>query len=82
MLALFLRIRLLSHCPNGDVFQSLARTRMLFVRTRYLFDPILRIPLSSIEDALLAVNDVVRKERTGRRQTDSVRCRSVIVKPA
>ncbi|EIF35632.1 transcriptional regulator [Burkholderia sp. Ch1-1] len=47
-----LHIRLLSHCPNGEILQALARTRMLFVPTRYLFDPVLRIPLTSIEDAL------------------------------
>lgn len=47
-----LHIRLLSHCPNGELLQALTRTRMLFVPTRYLFDPVLRIPLTSIEDAL------------------------------
>jgi DNA-binding GntR family transcriptional regulator len=47
-----LHIHLLSHCPNGEILQALARTRMLFVPTRYLFDPVLQIPLTSIEDGL------------------------------
>lgn len=47
-----LHITLLSHCPNGDILHALARTRVLFVPTRYLFDPVLHIPLSLIEDAL------------------------------
>ncbi|WP_410014455.1 GntR family transcriptional regulator [Sodalis sp. C49] len=43
---------LLSYCPNKEILQTLARTRILFVPTRYLFDPVLQIPLSLIEDAL------------------------------
>lgn len=47
-----LHVTLLSHCPNEEILHSLARTRVLFVPTRYLFDPVLRIPLDLIEDAL------------------------------
>ncbi|SDV47337.1 GntR family transcriptional regulator [Chitinasiproducens palmae] len=47
-----LHVHVLSHCPNGEIAHALARTRMLFVPTRYLFDPVLHIPLSSIEEAL------------------------------
>ena len=47
-----LHVRLLSHCPNDDILHSLARTRVLFVPTRYLFDPVLHIPLALIEDAM------------------------------
>jgi len=47
-----LHITLLSHCPNEEILHALARTRVLFVPTRYLFDPVLHIPLSLIEDAL------------------------------
>jgi DNA-binding GntR family transcriptional regulator len=47
-----LHVTLLSHCPNEEILHALARTRVLFVPTRYLFDPVLRIPLSQIEDAL------------------------------
>ncbi len=43
---------LLSYGPNKEILQALARTRILFVPTRYLFDPVLHIPLSLIEDAL------------------------------
>ena len=42
----------LSYCPNPEILQALARTRILFVPTRDLFDPVLRIPLSLIADAL------------------------------
>ena len=47
-----LHVALLAKCPNGELLQALARTRMLFAPTRYLFDPVLQIPLASIEDAL------------------------------
>lgn len=47
-----LHVTLLGHCPNEEILHSLARTRVLFVPTRYLFDPVLHIPLSLIEDAL------------------------------
>ncbi|WP_231933956.1 GntR family transcriptional regulator [Bordetella bronchialis] len=47
-----LHVTLLSHCPNEDILHALARTRVLFVPTRYLFDPVLHIPLDLIEDAL------------------------------
>jgi DNA-binding GntR family transcriptional regulator len=47
-----LHVRLLGHCPNEEILHALARTRVLFVPTRYLFDPVLHIPLSLIEDAL------------------------------
>ncbi len=47
-----LHVRLLSHCPNEEILHALARTRVLFVPTRYLFDPVLHIPLVLIEDAL------------------------------
>jgi len=47
-----LHVGVLSYCPNDEILQSLARTRVLFVPTRYLYDPVLRIPLSLIEDAL------------------------------
>lgn len=55
-----LHVKLLSHCPNGEILQALARTRMLFAPTRYLFDPVLQIPLALIEEALrehLAIYD-------------------------
>jgi DNA-binding GntR family transcriptional regulator len=47
-----LHVTLLGHCPNEEILHSLARTRVLFVPTRYLFDPVLRIPLDLIADAL------------------------------
>lgn len=47
-----LHVTLLSYCPNVEIIQVLARTRILFVPTRYLFDPVLHIPVSLIEDAL------------------------------
>lgn len=47
-----LHVTLLSHCPNEEILHALARTRVLFVPTRYLFDPVLHIPLDLIEDAL------------------------------
>jgi DNA-binding GntR family transcriptional regulator len=47
-----LHVSVLSYCPNDEILQSLARTRVLFVPTRYLYDPVLQIPLSLIEDAL------------------------------
>lgn len=47
-----LHVGLLSHCPNDDILYSLGRTRVLFVPTRYLFDPVLHIPLALIEDAM------------------------------
>ncbi|WP_198412948.1 GntR family transcriptional regulator [Izhakiella australiensis] len=47
-----LHVTLLSYCPNVEILQVLARTRILFVPTRYLFDPVLHIPISMIEDAL------------------------------
>lgn len=47
-----LHVTLLSYCPNAEILQVLARTRILFVPTRYLFDPVLHIPLGLIEDAL------------------------------
>lgn len=47
-----LHVTLLSHCPNEDILHALSRTRVLFVPTRYLFDPVLHIPLGLIEDAL------------------------------
>ncbi|WP_426814282.1 GntR family transcriptional regulator [Klebsiella sp. WOUb02] len=47
-----LHVTLLSWCPNVEILQVLARTRNLFVPTRYLFDPVLHIPVSLIEDAL------------------------------
>lgn len=47
-----LHVTLLGHCPNEEILHSLARTRVLFVPTRYLFDPVLHIPLSLTEDAL------------------------------
>lgn len=47
-----LHVTLLGYCPNEEILQSLSRTHVLFVPTRYLFDPILHIPLSLIEDAL------------------------------
>lgn len=47
-----LHVTLLGHCPNEEILHSLARTRVLFVPTRYLFDPVLQIPLSLIEAAL------------------------------
>lgn len=47
-----LHVTLLSHCPNGEILQALARTRMLFAPTRHLFDPVLHIPLTLITDAL------------------------------
>lgn len=47
-----LHVTLLSHCPNEEILHALGRTRVLFVPTRYLFDPVLHIPLSLIEDAL------------------------------
>lgn len=47
-----LHVTLLSHCPNQEILHALGRTRVLFVPTRYLFDPVLQIPLGLIEDAL------------------------------
>lgn len=47
-----LHVSLLAYCPNDDILHSLARTRVLFVPTRYLFDPVLHIPLDLIEAAL------------------------------
>lgn len=47
-----LHVTLLSHCPNEEILHALGRTRVLFVPTRYLFDPVLHIPLGLIEDAL------------------------------
>jgi DNA-binding GntR family transcriptional regulator len=47
-----LHVTLLAYCLNDDIVHSLGRTRVLFVPTRYLFDPILHIPLDLIEDAL------------------------------
>ncbi len=62
-----LHITLLSHCPNQEIVSALARTRVLFVPTRYLFDPILKIPLALIADALeehLAIYDLLLAKKT------------------
>ncbi|AHF77199.1 GntR family transcriptional regulator [Sodalis praecaptivus] len=62
-----LHVRLLSFCPNVEILQVLARTRILFVPTRYLFDPVLHIPLSLIEDALkehLHIYDLLLRRQT------------------
>lgn len=64
-----LHVSLLSHCPNGEILQALARTRMLFAPTRYLFDPVLQIPLELIADALrehLEIYDLLLAGRPGR----------------
>ena len=53
-----LHVTLLGHCPNEELLHALARTRVLFVPTRYLFDPILHIPLGLIEDALGEHRDI------------------------
>lgn len=53
-----LHVTLLGYCPNDEILQSLSRTRVLFVPTRYLFDPVLHIPLSLIEDALMEHLDI------------------------
>jgi len=47
-----LHVTMLGYCPNEEILHCLARTRMLFVPTRYLFDPVLHIPLGLIEAAL------------------------------
>lgn len=46
-----LHIDLLSHCPNREIVQALARTHVLFVPTRYLADPYLSIPGELIDNA-------------------------------
>ncbi len=47
-----LHIDLLSRCPNREITQALARTHVLFVPTRYLSDPYLRIPSQLIDAAM------------------------------
>jgi len=47
-----LHVTLLSYCANEEILHALTRTRVLFVPTRYLFDPVLHIPLELIEAAL------------------------------
>lgn len=62
-----LHVTLLSYCPNEEILQALARTRVLFVPTRYLFDPVLHIPLSMIHDALQehrSIYGLLLKERS------------------
>ena len=61
-----LHVTLLGHCPNEEILHSLARTRVLFVPTRYLLDPVLHIPLALIEDALhehIAIYDLLLDRR-------------------
>jgi DNA-binding GntR family transcriptional regulator len=48
-----LHINLLARCPNREITHALARTHVLFVPTRYLSDPYLRIPNTLIDDALV-----------------------------
>jgi DNA-binding GntR family transcriptional regulator len=48
-----LHIDLLARCPNREITHALARTHVLFVPTRYLSDPYLRIPNTLIDDALV-----------------------------
>lgn len=47
-----LHIDIIGRCPNRDIVDALSRTHVLFAPTRYLLDPVLSIPLDSIEDAL------------------------------
>jgi DNA-binding GntR family transcriptional regulator len=47
-----LHIDMLGLCPNEEILRSLRRTHLLFGPTRYLFDPILGIPIELIEAAL------------------------------
>ena len=47
-----LHIDILGYCENKEILSSLRKTHVLFGPTRHLFDPILRIPLDMIEDAL------------------------------
>ncbi|UHD45954.1 GntR family transcriptional regulator [Aureimonas altamirensis] len=48
-----LHIDILGGCPNREIVMALKRTHVLFAPTRHLFDPVLGIPLSQIEDALI-----------------------------
>ncbi|MFC7397460.1 GntR family transcriptional regulator [Chelatococcus sp. GCM10030263] len=47
-----LHIDMLGLCPNEEILRALRRTHLLFGPTRYLFDPILGIPIELIEAAL------------------------------
>ncbi|MEP9354675.1 GntR family transcriptional regulator [Xanthobacter sp. KR7-65] len=58
-----LHITLLSHCPNAEILRALKRTHLLFGPTRYLFDPLLGIPIRLIVAALdehLAIIELLR----------------------
>lgn len=48
-----LHIDIIGACPNREIVMVLERTHVLFAPTRHLFDPVLGIPLSQIQDALL-----------------------------
>ncbi|WP_458098029.1 GntR family transcriptional regulator [Roseomonas sp. WA12] len=61
-----LHVRALSFCPNQQILYALGRTRMLFVPTRYLFDPVLHIPLDLIADALREHLEIYRLLLDGR----------------
>lgn len=57
-----LHITLLSYCPNAEILRALKRTHLLFGPTRYLFDPLLGIPIRLIVAALdehLAIIDLM-----------------------
>jgi DNA-binding GntR family transcriptional regulator len=47
-----LHIRLLAHCPNEEITNTLRRTNTLFAPTRHLADPFLGIPMELINVAL------------------------------
>lgn len=60
-----LHIEILGHCENKEIISSLRKTHVLFSPTRHLMDPILRIPLEMIEDALNEHRMIVEKLLSG-----------------